>query len=207
MANRTPSLPEGLEAGPDGRPRCWWGNGSQDYRDYHDTEWGRPVHNDQLLFQKIVLEGFQAGLSWLTILRKRENFRKGFANFNFYKVAKFDERDVERLLGDAGIVRHRKKIESAINNAKKACDLVAEEGSLDNFFWQFVPAPAERPLTIDHATLSTLAQTATSTRLAKELKIRGWSFVGPTTAYAFMQACGLVNDHLEGCAFRDSPSI
>lgn len=202
MASSQKTLPEGLEAGPDGRPRCWWAGGAQDYRDYHDTEWAKPIHDDQLLFQKIILEGFQSGLSWLTILRKRDNFRRSFADFDFHKVAQFTQNDVERLIGDAGIVRHRKKIESAINNAQRACELVEEAGSLDDFFWQFVPPQEERPLKLDHATLSTLAKTATSARLAKELKKRGWSFVGPTTAYAFMQACGLVNDHLEGCAFR-----
>ena len=201
--NEQPTFPEGLEAGPDGRPRCWWGNGSDDYRDYHDNEWGHHVHDDHLLFQKIVLEGFQSGLSWITILRKRENFRAAFANFDFQQVAQFTEKDVERMLGDAGIVRHRKKIESAINNAQRACEMVETEGSLDNFFWQFIPPEDERPNKLDKETLYALAKTPTSTRLAKELKTRGWSFVGPTTAYAFMQACGLVNDHLEGCAFRE----
>jgi len=203
VSNEPIILLEGLEAGPDGRPRCWWGNGSDDYREDHDTEWSHPVHDDSLLFQKIVLEGFQSGLSWITILRKRENFRAAFANFDFHKVALFTEKDVERLLNDAGIVRHRKKIESAINNAQRACEMVETEGSLDQFFWNFIPPANERPNKLDKKTLSNLAHTPTSTRLAKELKKRGWSFVGPTTAYAFMQACGLVNDHLDGCAFRE----
>ena len=195
-------LPDGLEYGPDQLPRCWWGNSFDDYRHYHDHEWSHPVHDDHLLFQKVVLEGFQSGLSWLTILRKRENFRAGFANFDFEKVARFDDKDIARLLADAGIVRHRGKIEAAINNAQRACDLVEEAGSLDEFFWQFIPPADERPKKLTKATLSTLASTPTSTQLSKELKKRGWKFVGPTTAYAFMQACGMVNDHLDGCAFR-----
>lgn len=195
-------LPDGLEYGPDQLPRCWWGNSAEDYRHYHDHEWAQPVHDDHLLFQKVVLEGFQSGLSWLTILRKRENFRAAFAKFDFDKVALFDDQDVARLLNDAGIIRHRGKIEAAINNAQRACELVEEAGSLDNFFWQFVPPKSERPPVLTKETLSQLAHTPTSTRLAKELKKRGWKFVGPTTAYAFMQACGMVNDHLDGCAFR-----
>ena len=138
----------------------------------------------------------------MTILRKRENFRAGFANFDFEKVARFNDKDIARLLADAGIVRHRGKIEAAINNAQRACELVEEAGSLDEFFWQFIPPAEERPKELTKATLSTLASTPTSTRLSKELKKRGWKFVGPTTAYAFMQACGMVNDHLDGCAFR-----
>ncbi|MBK1834733.1 DNA-3-methyladenine glycosylase I [Roseibacillus ishigakijimensis] len=186
--------------GPDGLPRCWWGNSADDYRHYHDHEWGRPVHDDHLLFQKVALESFQSGLSWLTILRKRDHFRAAFANFDFEKVARFDEKDVARLLGDAGIIRHRGKIEATINNARRACELVGDYGSLDHFFWQFVPPASERPAHVEKASLP--AHSPTSTRLAKELKARGWKFVGPTTAYSLMQACGLVNDHLEGCSFR-----
>ena len=145
-------------------------------------------------------------MSWLTILRKRENFRAAFANFDFEKVARFDDTDIARLLADAGIVRHRGKIEATINNAQRACELVQEVGSLDDFFWQFIPPEDERPHELTKATLATLASTPTSTRLSKELKKRGWKFVGPTTAYALMQACGIVNDHLEGCAFHSNTS-
>ncbi|WP_411844723.1 DNA-3-methyladenine glycosylase I [Roseibacillus persicicus] len=194
------NLAEGLELGPDQLPRCWWGNSFDDYRHYHDHEWGQPVHDDHLLFQKVALESFQSGLSWLTILRKRENFRAAFAKFDFEKVALFDEDDVARLLGDAGIIRHRGKIEATINNAQRACELVEEYGSLDAFFWQFIPPAEERPERLDKTSIP--SQSPTSTRLSKELKRLGWKFVGPTTAYSLMQACGMVNDHLEGCSFR-----
>ena len=195
-------LPEGLLRGEDGLLRCWWHGSHADYQHYHDHEWGYPVRDDQRLFEKICLEGFQSGLSWLTILRKRENFRKAFAGFDFEKVARFGEDDVARLLQDAGIVRHQGKIRSTINNAQRACVLVEEIGSLQEYFWRFKPDPSERPQKLDYEHLSKLAQTPTSKALSKDLKKRGWSFVGPTTAYAFMQAMGLVNDHLEGCAFR-----
>lgn len=194
--------PRGLIAGTDGQLRCWWHGGYEDYQHYHDHEWGFPVHDDHRLFEKICLEGFQSGLSWLTILRKRENFRSAFAGFDFEKVARFDEADVARLLQDAGIVRHQGKIRSTINNAQRACDLVEQEGSLQAYFWKFVPPAEERPDRMDYESLSKLAQTPTSKALSKDLKKRGWSFVGPTTAYAFMQAMGLVNDHLEGCIIR-----
>jgi DNA-3-methyladenine glycosylase I len=161
------------------------------------------VHDDVRLFEKICLEGFQSGLSWLTILRKRENFRKAFADFDYHRVARFNQRSVVRLLGDAGIVRHRGKIESTINNARRALDLEEEFGSLSAFFWDWVPPGSERPKRMTKGSLMKLATTPTSTALSKELKGRGWSFVGPTTAYAFMQAMGLVNDHLEGCFVRD----
>lgn len=200
------SLPEGILSGPDGRPRCWWHGGKEDYMHYHDHEWGHPVDNDHRLFEKICLEGFQSGLSWLTILRKRENFREAFLGFDFEKVAQFGERDVERLLQNAGIVRHRRKIESTINNARRAIELAEEFGALAAYFWQYEPPASERPDTLDYANMIQLAKTPTSTRLSKDLKKRGWSFVGPTTAYAFMQAMGLVNDHLEGCAFREAVS-
>lgn len=192
----------GLVEGEDGLVRCWWGASTPDYRAYHDHEWGRPVREDRRLFEKICLEGFQSGLSWLTILRKREHFRAAFAGFDFEVVATWGEGDVARLLTDAGIVRHRGKIQSVLNNARAACELVEEAGSLDAYFWRFVPPEEERPTTLDRATLGALSRTPTSTRLAKDLKRRGWTFVGPTTAYAFMQAMGLVNDHLEGCHAR-----
>ena len=192
----------GSVVGQDGRLRCFWQGGAPDYADYHDLEWGFPVDDDNRLFEKICLEGFQAGLSWLTILRKRENFRRAFAGFDIAGVASFGERDVERLVGDAGIVRHRGKIESTINNARHALELIENEGSLAAYFWRFEPAPADRPARLDWSTLQTLGKTAESTELSKDLKKRGWSFVGPTTVYAFMQAMGLVNDHLEGCFCR-----
>lgn len=192
----------GLIEGPDGRTRCFWHGNLPDYLHYHDHEWGRPVKDDRRLFEKICLEGFQSGLSWLTILRKRDNFRAGFANFEFDKVAEFDDADIERLLQDAGIVRHRGKIVSTINNAKRAREMADEFGSLASWFWRFEPGPDERPEIVDLAHLRANPTTAVSVRISKELKKRGWSFVGPTTVYAFMQAMGLVNDHLEGCACR-----
>lgn len=195
-------LPEGLVRGEDGKVRCWWHGGKPDYLTYHDTEWGRPVADDTRLFEKICLEGFQSGLSWLTILRKRDNFRAAFAGFDFEKVARFDEADVERLVGNAGIVRHRGKIESTINNARRAIEMRKEAGSLAAWFWAREPGPDERPVVADHATLTAMAKTPTSVAISKDLKARGWSFVGPTTIYAFMQAMGLVNDHLEGCWCR-----
>ncbi|MGC1480055.1 MAG: DNA-3-methyladenine glycosylase I [Chthoniobacterales bacterium] len=183
--------------------RCWWGTEPEIYRHYHDTEWGQPVKDDRRLFEKICLEGFQSGLSWLTILKKRENFRSAFANFDFSRVAHFDEGDVERLVRDAGIVRHRGKIISTINNARKAVALAKEFGSLAAYFWRWEPEPTARPATFDRATLGALAQTPESRALSKDLRQRGWTFVGPTTAYAFMQAMGLVNDHVDGCPARD----
>ena len=197
-----PRLPQGLVRGDDGLARCWWGASTPDYAAYHDEEWGWPVHDDVRLFEKICLEGFQSGLSWLTILRKRENFRKAFAGFDYQQVARFNQRSVERLLKDAGIVRHRGKIESTINNAKRAIDLAEEYGSLSAFFWEHRPPADERPRRMTKSALMKLSKTPTSAALSKELKRRGWSFVGPTTLYAFMQAMGLVNDHLEGCFTR-----
>jgi len=193
---------DGLTAGADGAPRCWWCGADPAYIRYHDEEWGRPVGDDRRLFEKICLEGFQSGLSWLTILRKRENFRAAFNDFDFAEIARFGEAEVALLLEDAGIVRHRGKITSTINNARRAVELVGEAGSLRDFFWRFAPSIEERPVRIDKAALKGLSRSAQSVRLARELKKRGWSFVGPVTAYAFMQACGLVNDHLEGCAVR-----
>lgn len=190
---------KGLFIGEDQKVRCWWCAGHEDYIIYHDLEWGNPVHDDRTLFEKICLEGFQSGLSWLTILRKRDNFRQAFHNFDFNRVAQYDEDDVLRLLADSGIVRHRKKIESTINNARRAQELVAEFGSLDVYFQQFKPSAEDRPTSFHYEDLAPLGKTPASIALSKDLKKRGWSFVGPTTAYAFMQAMGLVNDHLQGC--------
>jgi DNA-3-methyladenine glycosylase I len=189
--------PEGIVVGDDRVARCSWGDSPPEYRAYHDTEWGFPVDDDVRLFEKLSLEGFQAGLSWLTILRKREAFRAAFAGFHFHQVATFGERDVARLLGDAGIVRHRGKIEAVINNAQRAVELVAAEGSLAHYIWTY--EPARRTGGLDRAALAELVHTEDSRALAKDLKRRGWRFVGPTTVYAFMQAMGLVNDHLDGC--------
>ena len=193
---------QGLIRGADGLARCWWAGADPLYVAYHDAEWGFPVRDDRRLFEKICLEGFQAGLSWLTILRKRENFRRAFAGFDFAKVATFRARDVERLMGDAGIVRHRGKIESAIGNARRAIELAEEAGSLADYFWSWEPAARSRPRKITRAALMKLATSPQSAALSKDLKRRGWTFVGPTTIYAFMQAMGLVNDHLEGCVIR-----
>ncbi|WP_423192576.1 DNA-3-methyladenine glycosylase I [Cupriavidus sp. H18C2] len=183
--------------------RCGWCGGLEDYCHYHDNEWGFPVDDDRRLFEKLCLEGFQSGLSWLTILRKREAFRKAFANFEIDKVARFTERDVERLLGDAGIVRHRGKIEAAIHNARCAQELLKTEPSLAAYFWKFEPDPKSRPARLTPEVLRTMAISPESTALSKDLKKRGWKFVGPTTMYALMQAMGLVNDHMDGCATRD----
>lgn len=198
----TRTVSDGLIEGADGQVRCWWHDNKDDYLVYHDTEWGWPVDDDRRLFEKICLEGFQSGLSWLTILRKRENFRAAFANFEVEAVAQFGEDDVARLLNDASIVRHQGKIRSTINNAARALELQAEFGTLAAYFWAREPTPAQRPKRLDHATARTLGKTDVSTAISKDLKKRGWSFVGPTTVYAFMQAMGLVNDHLEGCICR-----
>jgi DNA-3-methyladenine glycosylase I len=193
---------EGLAKGPDGELRCAWGVSTPDYVDYHDREWGFPVTDDRRLFEKLCLEGFQAGLAWITILRKREAFRKAFAGFDPAAVARFGARDVTRMLGDAGIVRHRGKIESAINNAARALDVIEEHGSLSAYVWGFAPAASERPARVTHAALRALSHTPSSIALSKDLKRRGWTFIGPTTVYAFMQAMGMVDDHLEGCVIR-----
>ena len=182
--------------GPDGRPRCSWCGAAPEFLAYHDTEWGFPVADDHRLFEKLCLESFQSGLSWRTILGKRENFRAAFHGFDFERIARFTERDVERLLGDAGIVRHRGKIEAVINNAQRARELVEREGSLAAFLWRYEP---ERESLAEPQTVSTSAE---SIALSKELKKRGWKFVGPTTVYAFMQAMGLINDHVAGCVIR-----
>ena len=183
--------------------RCGWCVGDALYEAYHDEEWGMPVDDDHRLFEKICLEGFQSGLSWLTILRKRENFREAFADFDFEKVALFDDQDIERLVQDAGIIRHRGKITSTINNAKRAIEMVEREGNLGKWFWSFEPGIEDRPAQLDGPTLMQLGKTEISTDMSKQLKKLGWSFVGPTTCYAFMQAMGIVNDHLEGCYCRD----
>jgi DNA-3-methyladenine glycosylase I len=197
-------LVEGLSRGEDGVVRCLWAGDDPLYRRYHDREWGFPVGDDQRLFEKICLEGFQSGLSWLTILRKRDNFRNAFKDFDFHAVSRFRERDVARLLKDTGIVRHRGKIESTVRNARQARALQEEAGSLAAFFWGFEPETETRPKRMTWRALKRMARTPESTALSKELKRRGWTFVGPTTAYAFMQAMGLVNDHLEGCAIRET---
>ena len=194
---------DGILVAPDGVARCFWGGGEhEDYVHYHDTEWGFPVVDDVRLFEKLCLEGFQSGLSWLTILRKREGFRRAFAGFDFRAVAGFGPADVERLLDDASIVRHRGKIESTISNAARCVELVEEQGSLAAYVWGFEPAPEARPPRLTRDVLREMAQTRESRALAKDLKRRGWRFVGPTTVYAFMQAMGLVNDHLDGCDVR-----
>ncbi|MCA1440470.1 DNA-3-methyladenine glycosylase I [Ensifer sp. IC4062] len=195
---------KGLITGNDGLDRCAWHGNLEDYRRYHDEEWGRPVTDDHRLFEKICLEGFQSGLSWLTILRKREAFRAAFAGFDFDRVAEFGEPEIERCLADAGIVRHRGKIVSTINNARRAKELRAEFGSLAAYFWSHEPDESERPKTVSYEALMANPTSATSTRISKDLKKRGWTFVGPTTIYAFMQAMGLVNDHIEGCFCRTS---
>ncbi|MCB2021489.1 MAG: DNA-3-methyladenine glycosylase I [Burkholderiaceae bacterium] len=192
----------GLFTADDGRPRCFWCAATPTYRHYHDTEWGFPVTDERRLFEKLCLEGFQAGLSWLTILNKREAFRRAFAGFDASAVASFGPADVERLLQDAGIVRHRGKIESTINNAQRLPELQREFGSLAAYAWRFAPKASSRPKRMTLAALKALGSSPESSAMSKDLKRRGWSFVGPTTVYAFMQAMGLVNDHIEGCHVR-----
>jgi DNA-3-methyladenine glycosylase I len=190
-------MSDGLANGPDGRRRCWWGASSPEYIAYHDSEWGRPVTGDDALFERLCLEGFQSGLSWITILRKRENFRRAFAGFRIEAVARFGARDVNRLLGDPGIVRNRMKIEATIANAKAAASL---DLPLSDLLWSYADSARSRPAPRSRADLP--AVTPASTALSKELKKRGFRFVGPTTVYATMQACGLVNDHISGCHVR-----
>ena len=195
LRSKMPGVPYLIDD-PDGRRRCWWGAEPEIYRSYHDDEWGRAVAYDHRLFEKLCLEGFQAGLSWLTILRKRDNFREAFDNFDPSEVAGYGEPEIDSLLSNPGIVRHRAKIVSTINNARRALELIADHGSLAAFFWgeygqPSAPAPIEIP-----------PITEASRRLAKDLKRRGFTFVGPTTVYAFMQTMGLVNDHLGGCFVR-----
>ncbi|MBU1223842.1 MAG: DNA-3-methyladenine glycosylase I [Gammaproteobacteria bacterium] len=182
--------------GSDGKSRCRWCGAAPEFLAYHDTEWGFPVSDDHRLFEKLSLEGFQSGLSWRTILAKRENFRRAFCNFDFDKIANFNEGDVDRLLQDGGIVRHRGKIEAVINNARQAKELVLREGSLAAFIWRYEPDVKQI------AKPQTVSTSAESLALSKNLKKQGWKFVGPTTVYAFMQAMGLINDHVEGCVIR-----
>ena len=190
-------MKQSLMTGEDGKQRCWWCGDDPLYMDYHDNEWGKPVTDDVRLFEKICLEGFQAGLSWITILRKRENFRDAFDGFDFNKVQHYTEKDVQRLLDNAGIIRHRGKIEATINNAARAVEIVEEFGSLSDYFWAYEPDDHVRPKS--RADISSV--TDVSKEMSKDLKKRGWKFVGPTTCYAFMQAMGLVNDHIVGCDF------
>jgi DNA-3-methyladenine glycosylase I len=189
-----------VENGPDGKPRCPWALGAPDYLDYHDSEWGRPLHGDVEVFERLTLEAFQSGLSWLTILRKRENFRRAFEGFEIERVAAYGPTEIERLMADAGIVRNRKKIEATITNARAARDLHGNGESLDELVWSFAPHAESRPAPEKLSDLAPI--TEESTALSKELKRRGFVFVGPTTAYATMEAIGMVNDHLAGCAFR-----
>lgn len=194
----TMTVEMGIAAGPDGRLRCWWCLGAPEYVEYHDLAWGRPLHDDRALFELLVLESFQSGLSWLTILRKREGFRRAFDDWDVAKIAAYGEPEVERLLGDAGIVRHRGKIEATIANAAATLALHEAGETLDALLWEFAPQPAAAPASGDDLA----PQTPESKAMAKELKRRGFRFVGPTTAYSLMQAAGLVNDHLDGCEFR-----
>jgi DNA-3-methyladenine glycosylase I len=200
----THDLPPGLFADAAKVSRCFWCQASPFYQTYHDTEWGFPVKDERRLFEKICLEGFQAGLSWLTILNKRDNFRAAFANFEAEQVATFNDGDTRRLLLDAGIVRHAGKISSTINNARRVLALRSEFGSLGAYVWKREPAAASRPAVITHDVLKTATTSEASMALSEDLKKRGWTFVGPTTMYAFMQAMGLVNDHIEGCHSRSA---
>jgi len=190
--------PPSTVLGPDGTRRCWWCSGDPLYERYHDQEWGRPARSDVNLFEHVCLEGFQAGLSWLTVLRKRAAFDEAFHGFDIEAVARFNRRSVDRLLGNAGIIRHRGKIESAINNARRALEVIDEHGSLAEYFWRFAPPAQRRRVTRGTIPVSTPEAAA----LSKDLKGRGWTFVGPTGIYAFMQGCGLVNDHVAGCDVR-----
>lgn len=195
--------PLSMSTHPASDARCFWVPPHDDlYRAYHDREWGRPVTDDVRLFEKVSLEAFQAGLSWRTILGKRDNFRRAFDGFELERVAAYRDAEIERLLGDAGIVRHRGKIEAVINNAARALELIDEAGSLATFFWSFEPAPESRPAVLTEKVLRTMTTSNEAKALSKALRKRGWKFVGPTTAYAFMQAMGLVNDHQEGCPAR-----
>jgi DNA-3-methyladenine glycosylase I len=187
---------KGVIAGPDGKPRCGWCSAAAEFFDYHDTEWGFPVDDDRRLFEKLCLEGFQSGLSWRTILAKRENFRAAFRDFDIERIARFTVRDIERLLRDEGIVRHRGKIEAVINNARRARELIRQEGSLAAFLWRYEPDPRQLA---EPQTASTCAE---SVALSRDLKKLGWKFVGPTTVYAFMQAMGMINDHARDCVIR-----
>ncbi len=192
----------GLTTDESGQTHCSWRTSAPEYLHYHDQEWGVPVVDDIRLYEKICLEGFQAGMAWITILRKREQFRRAFEGFDFRRVAQYGEADIERLMQAPGIVRNRAKIVSAINNARRACELVDETGSLAGWLWEFEPAAEERPTVVDMAYWTANPTSPASVRLSKALKKRGWTYVGPTTMYALMQAMGMVNDHLEGCVCR-----
>jgi len=194
---------DGLIVGNDEKPRCWWPSDDAEYIRYHDEEWGMPVKDDIRLFEKICLEGFQAGLSWITILRKRDNFRVAFDGFDFNIVKNYTDADIERLVKDAGIIRHRGKIKSVINNANQVLKIIDEFGSFAIYIWQFEQPEETRPQKCDYETLSQITTSLESTALSKNLKKRGFSFVGPTTCYAFMQSMGMVNDHVEGCHCRE----
>jgi DNA-3-methyladenine glycosylase I len=198
----TGTLADGIVIGDDGLARCWWSGDHELYRPYHDREWGLPTGDDRRLFEKLCLEGFQSGLSWLTILRKRDTFRRAFDGFDPATIARYDERDVERLMADAGIVRNRAKVLATITNAQRYLELVPVFGSLAAYLWQYEPPPSARPAVLDRTALMTMDVTPESIALSKDLRRRGWAFVGPTTAYAAMQAMGIVNDHLEGCHAR-----
>lgn len=193
---------EAVRAGDDGTARCWWCTESPAYRRYHDEEWGRPVRSDRRIYEKICLEGFQAGLSWRTILEKRDAFREAFDDFEIERVASYDSADVERLLDNEAIVRHRGKIESAIGNARRALELIEEAGSLARFVWQFEPPPEDRPETVTRAFFERRTESESSRRLAGALSDRGWTYVGPTTMHSLLRAIGIVNDHVEGCDLR-----
>ena len=195
---------DGIAVGDDGIPRCWWADGDPLLRPYHDTEWGRPVADDRQLFEKICLEGFQAGLSWLTILRKRPAFRRAFLDFEPARVAGFGAGDVDRLMDDADIVRNRAKIEATINNARRYPELVEGFGSLGAYLWGYEPGASARPAGMDHPTLMAMSVSPESKAMSKDLRKRGWAFVGPTTLYAAMEAMGIVNDHVDGCHVRSA---
>ena len=196
-------MTDGLVTGDDGVTRCGWGAGDDLYRSYHDDEWGRPLSGDEALFELMTLEAFQSGLSWLTILRKRGSFRTAFNGFAIAKIAGYGDEDVARLLADAGIVRNRAKVLATINNARRYGELTDEFGSLGAYVWGFEPSAENRPKKLDWKTLMTMAKTPGSTAMSKDLKKRGWAFLGPTTVYSFMQSAGIVNDHIEGCDHRD----
>jgi DNA-3-methyladenine glycosylase I len=197
-----PEPVDGVLRGEDGVARCWWADSDPLFRGYHDGEWGRPVVDDRRMFEKICLEAFQSGLSWLTILRKRENFRRAFEGFEPEAVARFDEARINRLMADPGIVRNRPKILATVNNARRCLEAVAEFGSLSAHLWSFEPDVSSRPPVMDRATLMTLSTSPESVAMSKDLRRRGWAFVGPTTLYAMMQSNGIVNDHLAGCHVR-----
>lgn len=197
------AVPEGIVEGPDGVRRCWWAAEPPIYQEYHDREWGMPLTSDHRLFEKICLEGFQSGLSWLTVLKKREAFREVFCGFDFNQVAWFAAGEIAVMLADPRIIRHRGKIESTINNARRAIEMIAEFGSLSSYFWGWEPKAGQRPENPDRATVSATTRTPESSAMSNDLRKRGWTFVGPTTCHAFMQAVGIVNDHVCGCPARE----